>query len=173
MEDIAWKKDETPYVVFPCKKCRQYIYAKITQKTKKCLRCGRSHTVNNVKESGEIVYGMSPAVELVKQRQDEFAIKELGTRPKFRTFNDFTISHSRNTKTNFEEKENGEEFKETFIKMLIDLSQKYNSFPFYIIEIMADNYGIPEAEVKFLTRSFQKQGILKRLKDYSYHVNLE
>lgn len=175
MEDIAWKKDETPYVVFPCSKCRQYMYAKTIQKSKTCVRCGRSHIVNNIIESGKIVNGISVAVELVKQKQDEFAIQELGTRPDFRTSNDFFIANPSNSTNTSESKENGDngEYEGAFKKMLWELSHKYKSFPLYIIEIMAENYGIPISEVKLLARSFQKRGILKRIKNYSYQVKFE
>lgn len=54
MEDTAWKKDETPYLVFACRKCRQYTYVKTTQKSKKCARCRRTHTVSDIMGSGEV-----------------------------------------------------------------------------------------------------------------------
>ena len=71
IEEIAWKKDETPYIVFSCSKCKQFTYTKTTQKLKKCVRCGRTHIVANIEEQGEIVYGISKAVELVKIKQNE------------------------------------------------------------------------------------------------------
>ena len=86
MEEIAFKKDETPYLVFTCKKCRQYSYVKTTQETKKCLRCGRTHQVKDILNLGEIVYGMTAAVETVKQKQNELAI------PEFRSEGDFVVA---------------------------------------------------------------------------------
>ena len=173
MEDIAWKRDETPYIVFACSKCRQYIYAKTTQKSKKCARCGRTHAVNNILESGEVVLGISTAVELVKKRQDEFAIKELGTRPAFRSSNDFTITQSIDKDEEISKEEgSNDEYRIKFKQMLIHLSNRYENFPLYIIEIMAENYGVPESEIKLLIRSFQKQGILKRLKDNLFQVKI-
>ena len=85
MEEIAFKKDESPYLVFTCKKCRQYSYVKTTQKTKKCLRCGRTHQVKDILSLGEIIYGMTAAVEVVKQKQTELAI------PEFRSEGDFVV----------------------------------------------------------------------------------
>lgn len=145
---------------------------KTTQKSKKCTQCGSSHVVSTIMETGEIVYGISNVVELVMQKQDEFAIKKLGTRPDFRTFNDYTITQYCNTKNNAEEKENGKEYEVRFRKMLHKSSQKYQNFPLYIIEIMAENYGIPKSEIKLLTRDLQRQGVLIRLKDYSYKIKL-
>lgn len=173
MEEAAWKKDKTPYIIFACSKCRQFTYVKTNQKTKKCARCGRAHTVSNILDTGEIVYGISTAVEVVKQKQDEFAIKELDARPSFRTFNDFTIIQNIEFKRKGIEQENEKEYEQKFEEMLIELSKMHDSFPFYILEIMADNYGIPVSEVKLLTRSFIKKGILKRLKDYYYQVKLD
>jgi len=175
MEEIAWKKDETPYVVFPCSKCRQFMYAKANQKSKRCVRCGRSHLVKDITERGELVLGISIAVELVKQRQDELAIQELGTRPDFRTSNDFFIANPSSSKniSEIRKNEHNGEYEGTFRKMLQELSQKYESFPLYIIEIMGDNYGIPKSELKLLTRAFQKRGVLRRLRDYSFQLKLD
>ncbi|MCK4859155.1 MAG: hypothetical protein KAS87_01200, partial [Candidatus Omnitrophica bacterium] len=86
MEEIAFKKDETPYLVFVCKKCRQYSYVKTVQKTKKCLRCGRTHQVKDILNLGEIVSGMTEAVNTVKRKQTELAI------PEFRSEGDFVVA---------------------------------------------------------------------------------
>ncbi len=176
MEEIAWKTDETPYVVFQCAKCKQYTYTKTTRKTKKCTRCGRSHTVCKIMNSGEIVNGISTAVELVKKKQDEFAIKELGTSPEFRTVNDFKIAKSHEDKKIESEiivkVGNEEQYYSKFKHMLIELSTMYPKFPFYILEMMAENYNIPSSEVKLLANNFQKQGLLIRLDENLYHVSI-
>ncbi len=44
------------------------MYAKTTQKTKKCLRCGCSHNVSTVINSGVIVKRMTEAVNMVKYK---------------------------------------------------------------------------------------------------------
>lgn len=177
MEEIAWKTDTTPYLVFPCAKCKQYTYAKTTRKTKKCTRCGRSHVVSRIIASGEIVNGISVAVELVKKRQDELAIREFGTSPEFRTVNDFTILKSVKGKSNkheiIEKEDDEEEYYSKFRHMLVELSNMYPKFPFYIIEMMAENYNIPSSEVKILAITFQKRGFLIRLDDNLYQVNIE
>ena len=72
MSTEVWKRDKKPYLVFKCKKCHQYSYVKINQKTKKCLRCGRTHQVRLIIPTGEIVYGITAALELVKEKQSKF-----------------------------------------------------------------------------------------------------
>ncbi|MHA1292432.1 MAG: hypothetical protein ACTSQJ_07175, partial [Promethearchaeota archaeon] len=62
MEEIRWKRDKTPYLIFNCNKCKQYLYVKTIKKKKKCLRCGFVHKVKNIKYSKNIVYGLTSAV---------------------------------------------------------------------------------------------------------------
>jgi len=169
VEETVWKKDETPYLIFECMKCRQYLYVKTTQKGKKCLRCGRNHKVSNILNSGEIVNGMTAAVDMVKKKQDEFGKKELGHTPEFRAFGDFKVA-TQKSKNMFVDDESSEETTRQFKKMLFEISAMYKKFPIYIIEVMAENYGIPIAELKNLTKNFQKKGILVRLDNYSYTV---
>ncbi|MBA7655690.1 hypothetical protein ES703_63598 [subsurface metagenome] len=57
--------------------------------------------------------------------------------------------------------------------MLIKLAEMYKELPFYVIEFMADNYGIPSSEVKILTRLFQKEGILIRKANSYYRVKID
>lgn len=171
MEDIAWKRDKTPYLVFPCAKCKQYTYVRATQKTKKCVRCGHSHKVIKILESGEIVKGISCAVESVKKRQNEFALKELGTHPEFRASNDYKIDNLINSNKEILEEDNDNENYAKFKKLLMELSELYREFPFYVIEIMAEKYNIPDSEVKLLTRNFINQRILIQLEDSLFKLN--
>ncbi len=171
MEEVGWKRDETPYIVFGCKKCNQFMYVKETQKRKKCLWCGRSHKVSDIKNNGEIVNGMTNAVKTVKERQNDLAIKELGTLPEFKSLNDFRIT--KNIKRISKAIANcivENDYLYKFKKMLIELSEMYSEFPFYIIEMMAEEYGIPDSEVKLMTPMFVKQGILIRLNNNSYKI---
>jgi len=169
LEEIAWKKDETPYLVFSCTKCNGFSYVKTTQKRKKCPRCGRVHLVSNILDSGEIINGISAAVNHVKEKQNELAIKELGAPPEFRSFNDFTVPSNIKSSRDEEEQEEEDIYIHRFKKMLIKLAEMYKELPFYVIELMADNYGIPSSEVKILTRLFLKEGILIR-KANSYYI---
>ena len=174
---MTWKRDETPYIIFPCKKCGQYMYAKESQKAKKCLRCDHSHLVSRFKNLGDIVKGMTNAVESVKQKQNKLAIKELGNEPEFRTSSDFKITNKISPKkpvlSEFQVKDNfinKDDYLDIFKQLLLELSKSYNEFPLYLIEIMADNYNIPNTELKIIIRNFQKQGILIRLHNYSYKI---
>ena len=56
--------------------------------------------------------------------------------------------------------------------MLKEISSTYKKFPSYVIEVMADNYMIPTSQLKFLVKQFQIKGILVKLEDNSYIVNL-
>ncbi len=177
MEELAWKRDETPYIIFPCKKCRQYMYAKITQKSKKCLRCGRSHIISRIRSIGEMVKGMTNAVESVKQNQNKLSIKELGNEPEFRTSSDFKITNKISPKKSviheFQVKDyerNEDDYLDSFKKMLLELSQSYKEFPLYIVELIAENYNIPDKELKILIRNFHKNKMLI-LKDSLFHIN--
>jgi hypothetical protein len=162
MEEDGWKKDEKPYVVFRCSKCKQYLYVKITQKTKKCLRCGRQHKVTSIIDSGEIVKGMTKAVEAVQTRQHELAIKELGTTPEFRTAADFTIKRKPKIIIDIDTYDDDTSFSSRFTKMLQEISSSYSYFPYYVFEVMAENFNIPDSEVKILVNTFLKKGILVR-----------
>jgi hypothetical protein len=178
MEETAFIKDETPYLVFTCKKCRQYSYVKTTQKTKKCLRCGRTHQVKNILSLGEIVYGMTAAVDTVKQKQTELAT------PEFRSEGDFVVATNKfptrtpvkiSNKEILSDKDSDKNiaFKEQFSEALLELSKSYGKFPKYMLEIMADNYGIPAVELKLLIKSFKKQGIITVLKNEDFYYQLE
>ena len=182
MEEITFKKDESPYLIFTCKKCRQYSYVKTTQKTKKCLRCGRTHQVKDILSLGELVYGMSAAVDAVKQKQTELTI------PEFRSEGDFVVatnktptrtrvkkSKSKTLSDSDKDNDNNKslDFEERFIEVLLELSMLYGKFPKYILEIMADNYAIPALELKLLVKSFKKLGVLTVLKNENYYYQLE
>lgn len=169
MEGEGWKRDEKPYLVFTCLKCKQYIYVKTTQKTKKCLRCGRQHKVALILNTGEIIKGITKAVEMVKTRQHELAIKELGTTPEFRASDDFTVKSSPKKTFAIDNSSNDNDYSSKFTKMLQEISGSYTVFPFYVLEIMAENFDIPVSELKILVKVFQKKGILLR-QDGSYKI---
>lgn len=170
-EESTWKKDERPYVIFRCAKCKQYLYVKTTQQSKKCLRCGHMHKVTNISSSGETTNGLSNAIEMVKRRQNELAIKELETTPELRSLNDFKVVKPKRKDENFiQRKEINDDLTNKFKKMLIEISGMYREFPYYIIELMADNYTIPLSELKILTKDFLQQGFLIQLDDDSYKI---
>ena len=179
MEEKTFRKDETPYLVFACNKCRQYSYVKTVQKIKKCLRCGRTHQVKDILSLGEIVSGMTEAVNTVKRRQTELAT------PEFRSEGDFVVATNKfptrtpveKSRTNvLSDKDNDGDknvnFEELFREVLLELSKLYGKFPKFMLEIMADNYRIPALELKLLIKSFKKQGILTVLKNENYYYKV-
>ncbi|MFX0009085.1 MAG: hypothetical protein ACFE9R_02115 [Candidatus Hermodarchaeota archaeon] len=176
MEEKAFKKDKTPYLIFACKRCQQFSYVKTTQKTKRCLRCGYSYQVRDLLNEGEIVNGISKAVDAITRKQNELSV------PEFRSQGDFVI----NTSDKISKKQNllslpKEEFKESdkadvkFKALLYNLSKLYGKFPAYMIEIMAEDSGISRDEIPHLIEIFQKQGILIQLKDddFYFQISLE
>ena len=52
------------------------------------------------------------------------------------------------------------DYSEIFLEMLQFLQLTYRKFPKFMIEIMAENYGIPLQEIKPLMNKFRKEGIL-------------
>ncbi len=159
MEDLAFKKDETPYLIFACSKCEEFSYVKTTQKTKKCLRCGRTHQVRNILNDGEVVNGMTEAVNTVKRKQNELAT------PEFRSGSDFVVTTNSivqpKSKIKLVKDEDQEvDYGQKFTEMVLEISKLYKRFPKYLLEIMAEDYGIPALELKTLIRSAKKSGIL-------------
>ena len=172
MEETEWEKDETPYLIFRCNKCKRYLYVKTIQKSKKCLQCGHIHKVSNISKSGEIVNGMTNAINTVKEKQNELAQKEMGNGPEFRGSQDFKIVRKQKGKRFQTNDMGGEsELTDKFKRMLIEISGMYKEFPDYIIEMMAKNYGIPNSELKLLIKYFLKKGFLIRLENYLYTIN--
>ena len=172
MEEPTFKKDNTPYLIFECAKCKQYLYVKTTQKRKKCLRCGHTQSISTIINNGEIVNGMTAAVDLVKRRQNEFAKKELGHIPEFRAYGDFKVATQKSKNLFIHNKDFSEETSSKFKELLNDISSTYKKFPLYLIEIIAENYGIAISELKDLIKTFQKQGILVPVDSFSFIVKL-
>ncbi|MFW9822596.1 MAG: DUF1922 domain-containing protein [Candidatus Thorarchaeota archaeon] len=174
MEKQGWIKDQNPYIVFACVRCKQFLYVKSSQNKKKCLRCGQLHTVASITSIGELVKGMSNAVEMVKKKQNELAIKELGNTPDFRAADSFTTTNKQKPSTviKLNTKNSGKKdnlaFK--FQKMLCKISESYNTFPFYVFEIMAENYAIPLSELKTLVGNAQREGRLIALDKNSFRI---
>jgi hypothetical protein len=175
MEDGRWKKDKTPYLIFQCSKCHQYSYVKITQKTKKCLRCNRTHQVQKLLGKDEIVKGMTAAVESVKMLQNELARNELGRDPDLVSEKGFSLPQKgsimqvrkfRFIDHDFEEEEDQYPI---FLTMLCELNSSYKKFPLYLMNIIADEKGIPHSVLPGLIRKAINEKKLKKLNDlYTY-----
>jgi len=168
MEEEGWQKDETPYLVFACLKCSQYMYVKTIKKSKKCLRCGRSHTISLVEKSGDIVKGITAAVDFVKQKQHELALRELDGSPNFQTVDGFNIIHD-DPEIKLIATDN---VTEKFKKMLVELHNSHNEFPLYMIEFMAEKHNIPQSDIKLLTQEYRRKKILIESKDQNFKVNI-
>jgi len=183
LNEQGWTRDKTPYLVFPCIKCHQFSYVKLTQKTKKCLRCGRTHQVNSIISTGEKVYGITNALELVKKRQ-----VELMGDPQFKADNSFKIILKQENRLNEQEHSDQkdshkhilvpvkhtvgkeEDYTLQFKGMLLKLAKMYKSFPKYLIDIMAENFSIPKQQVTALLRNMIRQGFLSYSKEKKHYL---
>lgn len=175
MEEVRWKKDETPYLIFRCSKCYQYSYVKTTQKTKKCLRCNHIHQVQNLLGKGEIVKGMTTAVERVKMLQNELARNKLGRDPELMSEKGFSLPLKDDFMQVSEFTSKDQDFEEeekqylAFLTMLCKLNSSYKKFPLYLINIIADEKGIPHSVLPSLIRKAIREKKLKKLNDlYTY-----
>lgn len=170
-----WEKDTSPYLVFTCLKCGQYSYVKTTQKTKKCLRCGRTHQVKNI-TWGDVVKGMTAAVATVKERQNKLAIKELGEQPDLHTSTDFCIASSideklsPSTKNMSKNVQEGEDYDKRFTEGLEQLSKMYAQIPDYLVKMMVEDKLIPLNEGELLIKKFVQLGVLIPLKNNYFKI---
>lgn len=165
MNEVGFEKDQSNYIIFSCTKCHQYSYVKTTQKTKKCLRCGRLYQVKSLLASGVIVKGISAALHKVKELQNQ-----LGS-PNFRTTQEFVIAAKNRTK-NFIQTTELEPNTLKFLSLLKDISHKYKLFPLYIIELMAPDYNISKEVIAKLISQSLKSRILLKKEGGQYYVKL-
>ena len=61
------------------------------------------------------------------------------------------------------------DYSERFLEALHSLQKSYKKFPKFMIEIVAENYGIPLEEIKELIIVYTKNGILKILKNEGFY----
>jgi len=115
---------------------------------------------------------MSVAVDTVKKKQNELAV------PEFRSHSDFIINTNSNKnksdKFSFREINKGTKSENTlkFKSLLLKLSKLYGKFPKYMIEIMAENEGIPSQDLPKLITEFKKKGFLTLLKDEDFYYKI-
>jgi len=164
----------TEYIIFTCSKCKQYSYVKTSQKTKKCLRCGRNHLVKNVLTSGFIVNGITKALEVVKQKQNELAIKDYKGELNLRSENDFVLKNelknkrfSKNKVLNYEE---------MFKKLLIEIKKSSiykakKGVPEYYLDMVSKEHNISLETLKSLKNTFLKNNSLQ-FSNNSIYINL-
>ena len=164
-DEVVIVKDEKPYFIFRCRKCEQYMYVKPTQKRKKCLRCGRTHIVNRLEVVDE-VKGMTSAVRRVKELQST-----LGDGSTLSGASEFSVASSNARVKKTKDLMNESELDTQFYELLQTLAEKYQKFPYYMIELMAQEYTISQNELRILLLSFLKKGILRQV-DHSYYTLL-
>ena len=176
MEDLRWNRDETSYFLFTCEKCGRWLHVKTIQKNKKCLGCRRNHKVESIKNRAETVNGITPARKRVMELQHELAQKELGSSPDLRAENDFGIEGktSNHLTTDIDSSKgcvNNLNCSKVFYKALLKLNLKFQAFPFYMIEMIAEELEIPRLEFKILLQEFIKAKILVPLPNQYYRIS--
>ncbi|TFF94895.1 MAG: DUF1922 domain-containing protein [Promethearchaeota archaeon] len=164
-DETGITKDEKPYLIFRCSKCEQYMYVKPTQKQKKCLRCGRTHTVAKLDVVDE-VKGMTTAVNRVKELQNT-----LGGEPNLSGSGEFSVALSNAGVNKIKNIMNESELEIQFYDLLHNLAQQYTKFPYYMIELMAQESQFDLNEVQLFLRKFIKEGVLRQL-DHNYYTLL-
>ena len=65
------------------------------------------------------------------------------------------------------------DYSNKFLEVLDYLQSTYRKFPKFMIEIIAEEYGIPNNEVKELIKTYTKNGILRiqRSEGFYYQLN--
>ncbi|TXT57110.1 MAG: hypothetical protein BAJALOKI2v1_540012 [Promethearchaeota archaeon] len=173
MNGLTFKKDEKPYLVFPCMKCGYYTYAKLSQRGKKCFRCGRNHQITKIRNLGEIVHGMSNAVETVKEKQNELAREELGNDPEFRSKKSFRkrltpAFESQNSENSEGSKTEGGY--EKFKNKLRNKTKHFAEFPGYVIQLIAEKCGLSRQEERQYILKLREEGFLKPIGGDMYKI---
>ena len=64
------------------------------------------------------------------------------------------------------------DYSNLFMEALQYLQSTYNKFPKFMIEIIAEQYGIPSPEIKELINFFLRKGILKIIKNEGFYYQL-
>lgn len=170
LEGRTFKKDEKPYLVFPCNKCGQYSYVKLTQKGKKCLRCGRTPQVSKIKDSGEVVNGISVAVETVKKRQNELAFEKLGGEPDLLTSQSFKKPRTPSFISQTEREQNLDKY-EKFKRLLLKKTKRFPKFPRYVLDFTAEEMNLSKSERDKYIGLLIKKEIILSTDEGKYRLN--
>ncbi|MFX1496069.1 MAG: hypothetical protein ACFFBH_00945 [Promethearchaeota archaeon] len=64
------------------------------------------------------------------------------------------------------------DYSKRFLEALRHLQHTYKKFPKFMIEIIAEDYGIPPREIKELIYFYVKNGMLKIIKNEGYYYQL-
>ena len=65
------------------------------------------------------------------------------------------------------------DYSNKFLEALEYLHSTYKKFPKFMIEIIAEEYGIPNNEVKELINTYTKNGILRILRSEGFYYQLK
>jgi NADH:ubiquinone oxidoreductase subunit E len=65
------------------------------------------------------------------------------------------------------------DYSNKFLEALDYLKSTYRKFPNFMIEIIADEYGIPSNEVKELIKAYTKDGILRIQRNKGFYYQLK
>jgi hypothetical protein len=115
---------------------------------------------------------MTQAVNSVKQKQNELAV------PEFRSHGDFVITTNKVSNNKNIIPPSAKKIKDKtesiikFKRLLGELSNLYEKFPVYMIEIMAENSGISSQELPHLIKTFKKRGYLILLKEEDFYYKI-
>jgi hypothetical protein len=114
---------------------------------------------------------MTAAVDTVKKKQNKLAV------PEFRSNSDFVVSTNSIARPKIRVnalRNNDQEFdyKGKFNEILMELSKLYGKFPKYMLEIMAENYGIPRSELCVLINEFKKNNTLIVVKESDFYFKV-
>lgn len=148
------------YIVFKCSKCFQHTYAKVSQKGKKCPRCGRNHTVEQLK--GDIVEGPTEAMKRVKRFQN---MKTGNKLPEFKSsVRTMVITKAKGGgKFNENKTEFGNFLSVIYKFQLNENIDPNNGFPVYILDILLDEINFPK---------FKQKKMIERLKRFPKFVEV-
>ncbi len=162
MGENRWKKDNTPYFIFSCFKCKNYSLVKTTQKGKKCLRCGHYHHVSQLESNSEVVKGATAARMKLIEKQNFLAKKELGSDPDLIAEGGFSVSNGyKENQISNNQKQARSSF-DIFNKLLLKLDFKFKQFPEYVIYMIAEEQGIPRGKVKKMIDRCMREHILEK-----------
>jgi PHP family Zn ribbon phosphoesterase len=154
------------YIVFKCSKCFGYTYAKISQKGKKCPRCGRNHTVE--KQKGDIVEGPTEAMIRVKRFQN---MKTGNKLPELKSsVRDVVIAKAKGNGNFNENKTEFGNFVSVIYKFQLNEKIDPNSgFPAYILDILLNEIGFPKFKQKKMIERLKRSSKLVEVNsDYYY-----
>jgi len=158
------------YIVFPCKKCCQYTYARVNQKGKKCPRCMQNHKISEI--SGEIVTNLKEANLLVRKKQNGFT-KERGYKnlDLASLTSGFTIPGSDKSTIKIQQfrGKNKHNDKNSYNKFIFELKQlkcNFSTIPVNIFTSFFINKGFKSSEIrKFIKLSLKDKKIDQYLKN--------